>query len=246
MRRKWIAALCLGLMCALGSGSAVSAGKRYLEFPREGFRLELPQRWVKIPQDVFREKMRPLKKALEKSDSRKQLGYDHGVQLKSKEWFRYPYMLVSHWEDSRVDTEEMPQMNRKIEESLLKEGKGVNGTRLVGSSFDPERNYYRAETRFTISGRRMVLLKGVYYLNQGVLQLSTYMPERMYPTYAPEIKQAVDNLEIDADRVHRASQDRWLEFEDVIPYLKVLIATVVVFVVAGIYVWHRRRGKGES
>ena len=242
MRSQWFAGLCLLLMGALFLVPHAEAEERSMEFPGEGFSIELPQKWAKVPEDVFREKMRPLKKALEKSDSNQKLGYDYAVQLESKEWFEYPYMLISHWEDIRVDSDEMSEMNERIEEGILKGGRGVNGTELVSSSFDADRNLYRAEARFSVSGQDMVLLKGVYYLNQSVLQLSSYVPEEMYSRYAPELKEAMQDLRIDASSVHRASEDSWLDFKDVVPYLKVLIATVVVFVVAGIYVLYRRRG----
>ncbi len=246
MRSTWVAAVCLGLICVFFAASAAIAQGRYLEFPREGFRLEMPEKWVKVPEDVFRDKMRPLEKALEKSDSEQKLGYDYAVQLESKEWFEYPYMLISHWEDVRVDRDEMPGMNEKVEEGILKGGKGINGTELVRSSFDPERCFYRAEARFTVSGQDMVLLKGVYYLNQSVLQLSTYVPEETFSRYAPDIKQAMDSIQLDPGVVHHANPAKTLEFEDVLPYLKVSIGTVIVLIGVGVYFWIRRRDKRES
>jgi hypothetical protein len=243
MRNTLVAVMGLFLVGTFLSAPA-SAAERSIELPGQGISLELPDRWIKVPKDVFRKKMRPLKKAYAKSGSEKRFDYDCAVQLESRDWFRYPYLLINIWEDTRVDSDEISQMNQKIEENLLSGDVGINGTELVSSSYNSERHFYRAEVRFSIKDKQMMLLKGVCYLNQSVLQLSAYMPREMYPSYAPDIRQAMDSLQISPDRVYRASQDRWLEFEDVVPYLKVLIATLVAFAVAGFYVWLRRSGTG--
>jgi len=245
MRSQWVAGLCLLLVGALLLVPHAEAEERSMDFPGEGFSLELPAEWVKVPEDVFRKKMRPLKKAYENSGSERRFDYDHAVQLKSREWFQYPYMLINLWEDTRVDSDEISEMNQRMEENLLKGDVGVNGTELMSSSYDPERHFYRAEVRFSLSNRQMVLMKGVYYLNHSVLQLSAYMPAGMYSNYAPDIRQGMESLKVDASRVYRASEDSWLEFKDIVPYLKVSIATVVAFAVAAIYVIYRRRGTGS-
>ncbi|MCF8030810.1 MAG: hypothetical protein K9K39_07945 [Desulfohalobiaceae bacterium] len=239
---RGIAAGFLAFLIVVSVGMPLKAGERYIDFSKEGFRMELPEQWVRVPQDVFQEKMKSLKQAYEQDGSQKRLGYDYALQLQSREWFSYPYMLISIWEDIHVDTEDMSQMNHKIEKSLLQ---GGNETKLVSSSFDPERHYYRAEARFRIAGEQLVLLKGVYYRNHSVLQLSTYMTQEMYSRYAQKIRKAMGSLKMDPSTRHRAQADSWLDFRDLIPYLKVIIATVLVFLIAGIYVWKQRRGKEE-
>lgn len=201
--------------------------------------MELPKQWVRVPQDIFQEKMNSLKQAYEKEGSQKKLGYDYALQLQSREWFSYPYMLISIWDDIHVDTDEMTTMNQKIEESLLQ---GVNGTELESSSFDPKRHFYRAEASFPLAGKRMVLLKGVYYRNHSVIQMSTYMPRKMSSRYAEDIREAMESLRMDPSTRHRAQADSWLDFRDWVPYLNMIIATVIVFVIAGIYLWKQRRG----
>ena len=237
MRR--IAAGFLALAIVVSAGMPLRAAERYIDFPQDGFRIELPDQWVRVPEEAFREKMKSLKQAYAKKGSKKRVGYDYAVQLESKEWFSYPYMLISIWDDIHVDTDEMTTMNQKIEESLLQ---GANGTELVSSSFDQKRHFYRAETRFRLAGKQMVLLKGVYYRNHSVLQLSTYMPREMYSRYARDIREAMDSLRMDPGTRHKAQADSWLDFRDWVPYLKAIIATVIVFVIAGIYVWMKRRG----
>jgi len=236
---RWIAAGFLALTIVVSAGMSLRAAERYMDFPHEGFRMKLSEQWVRVPEETFQKKMKTLKQAYEKKGSTKSLGYDYAVQLKSREWFSYPYMLISIWEDIHVDTDEMATMNQKIEENLLK---GANGTELVSSSFDPKRHFYRAEARFRLAEKQMVLLKGVYYRNNSVLQLSAYMPRKMFSRYARDIREAMDSLRMDPDTRHRAQDDSWLDFRDLVPYLKAIIATVIVFVIAGIYVWTKRRG----
>jgi len=239
---RWIAAGVFAFMIAVSLGTPLKASERYIDFSEEGFQIELPKKWVRVPQDVFQEKMKPLKQAYERKDGKRKIGYDYAVQLQSKEWFSYPYMLISIWEDIHVDTDDMLKMNQKIEENLLQ---GANKTQVVSSSFDRQRHFYRAEARFRLAGQQMVLLKGVYYRNHSVLQLSTYMPREMYSRYSREILKAMNSLRMDPSTRHRAQADSWLDFRDVIPYLKAIIATVLVFLIAGIYIWKQRSGRDE-
>lgn len=239
---RWIIASFLALMIVGSVGTPLRAAQKYIDFPEQGFGIQLPEQWVRVPEDAFQEKMKSLKRAYEKEGGKNRLGYDYAVQVQSQEWFSYPYMLISIWEDIHVDTDEMATMNQKIEENLLQ---GANGTELVSTSFDPGRHFYRAEARFPLAGKQMVLLKGVYYRNHSVLQLSTYMPRDMYSRYAEDVREAMDSLRMDPSTRHRAQADSWLDFRDLVPYLKAIIATVIVFVIAGIYVWMHRRGKEE-
>ncbi len=239
---RWIAAGFLALAMVVSAGMPLRAAERYIDFPQDGFRIKLPEQWVRVPEEAFQEKMESLKRAYAKKGSKQRVGYDYAVQPRSKDWFSYPYMLISIWEDIHVDTNEMTTMNQKIEENLLQ---GANGTELVSSSFDPKRHFYRAEARFRLAEKQMVLLKGVYYRNHSVLQLSTYMPRKMYSRYAQDIREAMDSLRMDPNTRHRAQADSWLDFRDLVPYLKAIIATVIVFVIAGIYVWKQRGRKEE-
>ncbi|MEF8888916.1 MAG: hypothetical protein V5A14_02610, partial [Desulfohalobiaceae bacterium] len=201
----------------------------------------------KVPRDVFMDKMSELKKAYEGKEAKEHINYNYAIQLRSREWFEYPYMLISIWEDTRVDREEMPDMNERVKESLLQESQGVKGTTLVHSDFDPKRHLYRVESRFQLGDRRMALLKAVRYMNSAVLEIGTYMPEEMYSEYAPDVQEAVDNLKLSPGNIHRENPAKGLDFkEDILPYLKTGIATFLVLLLAGIFFWRtRRRSSGE-
>lgn len=235
------AALCLALMFLLTAAIPAQA-KRTIEFSRHEFSMELPQRWVKVPRGVFMDKMSELKKAYEGKEAKEHINYDYAIQLRSKEWFEYPYMLISVWEDTRVDREEMSQMNERVKESLLQESQGVSGTTLVHSDFDRKRHLYRVESRFQMGDRRMALLKAVRYMNSAVLEIGTYMPEEMYSEYAPDVQEAVDNLRLSSGNIHRENPAKGLDFkEDILPYLKTGIATFLVLLLVGIFFWRTRR-----
>jgi hypothetical protein len=149
--------------------------------------------------------------------------------------------LISHREDLRVDSGEIQEMNERVKKSLQKEQAGVSNNELVTAHYDPRRHEYRAEARFRMGETDMVLLKAVWYLNQDVLVASAYLPESMYSRHAPDIIQAMDSLEITPENVYRAEDDSGSTFwEAVLPYSKVIIATVIVLLLVGIYVWRQR------
>ncbi len=224
------------------AGSTVWAGKHSIEFDRKGFSLQLPEKWVKVPRDVFRKKMQELKQAYEQAEADEEIPYDYAIQLESKDWFEYPYMLITLWEDERVDRDEMREMNQKVKKNLLREGKGVNSTKLVHSNFDAEDFLYRIESRFKLADRQMVLFKAVQYMNNGVLEIATYMPENMYSQYAPEVKDAIDSLHLSPGNVHHKNPVKSLDFKkDVLPYLNVIIAAFLVIILIGIFVWKSKR-----
>lgn len=234
-------ALCLALML-LHTAAVPALAKRTIEFSRHEFSMELPERWVKVPRGVFMDKMSELKKAYEGKEAKEQINYDYAIQLRSKEWFEYPYMLISVWEDTRVDRDEMTEMNERVKESLLQERQGVSDTTLVYSDFDRERHLYRVESRFQLNDRRMAFFKAVRYMNNAVLEIGTYMPEEMYSEYATDVQEAVDNLKLSPGNIHRKNPAKGLDFmEDILPYLKVGIATFLVLLLVGIFFWRTRR-----
>ena len=240
--RKWCGVICFVLFLSHTASFAVWAGKHTIEFNRKGFSLQLPETWVKVPGDVFRKKMQEMKQAYENAEAEQEIPYDYALQLKSREWFEYPYMLITVWEDERVDRDEMREMNEKVKKNLLREDVGVNNTSLVSSSFDQENCLYRTESRFQLADRQMVLLKAVQYMNNGILEIATYMPEEMYSEYANEVKDAIDSLHLSPGNVHHRNPAKNLDFKkDVLPYLNVIIATILVILLIGIYVWRSKR-----
>ena len=223
----------------LGRGEA----KRF-KFPAYGFVLELPSQWVQIPQDVFADKMSALQDAFAKKGTDAEIGFDFGLQQESKEWFTYPYILGSIWEDVRVDSERIQKMNTRLAQNLKEGQPGVKNSRLVHSGYNPNKHVYTAEVRFDLSGTAMVLMKTVYYMNKGILVLSTYMPQKMYSAQKPEIAQALHNVQLDAKNVYRPDSDhRWSFQRNILPYMNIVIATGIVLFVLGIYLWRRRSGR---
>lgn len=220
------------------------ADMRYVHFPREGFKLKLPQKWIKVPEDVFHNKMKSIKENYDQEKANKYINYDYALQLKSKDWFEYPYLFISVWKDTRVQEQEIPKMNNKLEQNMLQGQAGIKDPELVRSIYNPQRHLYRAELRFNIAKKSMVLIKAVCYMDQGILVLSTYMPEEMYFEYAPDIKKALDNLKLSPENIYRARPNQGLEFKkDILPYLKILIAVVIVIVLVGIYFLNRQRNE---
>jgi hypothetical protein len=228
---------------------ALAAGKleaRMISFPSEGFSLELSEQWVKVPTEVFEAKMQELKKAYG-GKSGKNIAYRHALQLRSKEWFNYPYILVNRWDDTRVESDEIPDMNERLKEHLLKEGNGISGTRLKRSSFDPDSRIYQAKLRFELAKRDMVMIKTVCYMNQSVLVLNAYIPEKSYPDYGPEVASAMSNLRLDPANVYQAGASSGMDFrKDILPYLKISIATGIILLLVGLFLWKRRRSSGNG
>ncbi|MCF8109481.1 MAG: hypothetical protein K9J81_10860 [Desulfohalobiaceae bacterium] len=207
------------------------------EFP-DGFSLRLPRGWIQIPEDVFQKKMLLLQKTYAKSGS---LGYDYALQLESRDWFQYPYMLISVWEDSRVKPEKIPEMNEKLQKKILRKQQGVTRNRLVTSSYDPKRHIFQAEYHFELSENPIVLFKGICYMNQGVLSFSYYLREGMYGEYAHLFAEMMDSLRLSAANRYQAGPSREGRIRDaILPYGKILIATGIIAVLIGIYFWNIR------
>ncbi|WP_153304111.1 hypothetical protein [Desulfovermiculus halophilus] len=241
MSRQWMFGCCCALVAAVVMCAAVKAQAKRFSFPEAGFGLQLPAQWVQVPGDVLRKRMESLAQAMEIDTESKRLDYDYALQLESKEWFSYPYILISHREGLRVDSGEIQEMNERVKTSLQKEQPGVSNNELVSAQYDPRRHEYRAETRFRMGETDMVLLKAVWYLNQDVLVASAYLPESMYSRYAPDVLQAMDSLDITPENVYRAEDDSGSTFwEAVLPYSKVIMATVIVLLLVGIYLWRQR------
>ncbi|MCF8106282.1 MAG: hypothetical protein K9K64_12435 [Desulfohalobiaceae bacterium] len=242
IRRKaiWIAVSSLIVLLNLLVCSTARA--EYQEFP-DGFSLRLPQGWTRVPEDVFREKMQHLQKAYPKSGS---LGYDYALQLESRDWFQYPYMLISVWEDYRVKLSKIPEMNEKFQRKFQGKQKGVTRNRLVTSSYDPKRRIFQAEYRFELSGNPIVLFKGLCYMNQGVLSFSYYLREGMYGKYAHTFEEMMDSLRLSAANLYQAESSREGRIRDaVLPYGKILIATGIIALLIGIYFWSKRYNSGN-
>ncbi len=240
---------CCGLICLVFffvqiTGFTVWAGEHSIEFDRKGFSLVVPEEWIKVPRDVFQKKMQRLKQAY--NEAEKEIHYDYAIQLKSKEWFEYPYMLITLWEDRRVDRDEMAEMNKKVKENLLRESKRVKEPRLVDASFDETNFLYRTESRFKLANREMVLFKAVQYMNKGILEIAAYMPEKMYSEYAAEIEETIDSLQLSSGNVHHKNPAKSLDFKkDILPYLNVAIASLLVVVLIGIFVWRSRKDSNK-
>jgi hypothetical protein len=239
-RRLQILVLAMIVFVSLmGRGEA----KRF-EFADHGFALELPNQWVQIPGEVFAEKMSALQRAFAKNGRDAEIGYDFGLQLESTHWFAYPYILGSIWEDVRVDSERIQKMNTRLTQNLKKGQPGVENNRLIHSGYDPSKHVYTAEVRFDLSGTTMVLMKTVYYMNKGILVLSTYMPQKMYSAQKPEMVRALHNVHLDDKNVYRPDSDQGWSFQrNILPYMNIVIATGIVLLIVGIYLWRRRSGR---
>ena len=237
---------CLILVLALLLCPASQAEAKTLEFPHPGFTLNLPQEWVLIPQEVFRKKMDSLQKAYQKDGSKMDLGYDYALQQQSRDWFEYPYILISVWEKTRVNSRKMERMNERMRKNLAQSQPGLTNNRLVHDSFDPSRHVFMAESRFELSGTPMVLLKSACYMDQGVVVFSAYMPQEMYADHAPDIKKALQTIELDPKNIYREHPEQgWSFQEDILPYMRMIIATVIVLLLAGLFLWKRRRGSQD-
>ncbi|MCF8038655.1 MAG: hypothetical protein K9K79_05005 [Desulfohalobiaceae bacterium] len=218
------------------------AEMRAVRFPEQGFYFEMPERWIKVPHDIFQDRMHKMKQQYGQSGSQTNISYDFAVQLKSKDWFAYPYMLITVWEDTRISEKEIPEMNKKVKQTMLQKQRGVTDLHLVDSVYDPKRHVYLAEFRFAIKEQSMVLLKTVCYMNQGLLVFSTYLPETMYAEYGPVVQTAMETLQLSPENTYRANLDKGFDFKrDILPYSKIALASALVLLLAGIYLWKLKK-----
>jgi len=234
----------LVLLCALllivTCGYALGAEKAFT-FSQE-FRLQLPSEWVQVPPEVFENRMKEMAKSLKIENAQKELGYDYALQLRSKDWFAYPYILISLWDGVRVDSDEIQDMNTQVQKSLQKKHKGISGNELLSAEYFPSKHMYRAKGRFSMAGTEMVLIKSIWYLNQDVLILSAYLPRAMSSEYASDIAKAMNSLELAQKNIYRPEDDQGTSLaEAVLPYTKVIIATAIVLLLIGIYLWRKER-----
>ncbi len=242
MKKYQILAILLsGMLLSMLCNSYAAAAPRHIEFTSSGFALQLPKRWVRIPQKVFKKKMNKLNKVYSGEESAARLKYDYAVQIKSKKWFQYPYMLISVWDNKRVDEKDIPEMNKKFKDNILSSNKIITDTRTVQTNYDPLNYLYTGEFRFDLAQKHpMVLLCAVRYMNEGILKLSAYMPPEMYSKYAPDIREAMQNIRLSPENKYRPGYEEGIKFkEHILPYLKVMIATGILLLLTLLYIWKR-------
>ena len=242
MKKYQILAILLsGMLLSMLCNSYAAAAPRHIEFTSSGFALQLPKRWVRIPQKVFKKKMNKLNKVYSGEESAARLKYDYAVQIKSKKWFQYPYMLISVWDNKRVDEKDIPEMNKKFKDNILSSNKIITDTRTVQTNYDPLNYLYTGEFRFDLAQKHpMVLLCAVRYMNEGILKLSAYMPPEMYSKYAPDIREAMQNIRLSPENKYRPGYEEGIKFkEHILPYLKVMIATGILLLLILLYIWKR-------
>jgi len=242
MKKYQILAILLsGMLLSMLCNSYAAAAPRHIEFTSSGFALQLPKRWVRIPQKVFNKKMNELNKVYSGEESAARLKYDYAVQIKSKKWFQYPYMLISVWENKRVEEKDIPEMNKRFKDNILGSNKIIIDTRTVQSNYDPLNYLYTGEFRFNLAQKHpMVLLCAVRYMNEGILKLSAYMPPEMYSKYAPDIREAMQNIRLSPENKYRPDYEEGIKFkEHILPYLKVMIATGILLLLTLLYIWKR-------
>lgn len=242
MKKHQILAILLsGIILSLAFNSYASTAPRYIDFPSSGFAIQLPQKWVRIPQKVFKKKMNKLNRAYSGEESARRLKYDYAVQLKSKKWFQYPYMLISVWNDKRVEKKDIPEMNKKFKENMVKDKQGISDIKTVHASYDSQKYLCTGEFRFTVAKKHpMVLICAVRYMNEGILKLSAYMPPEMYSKYAPELREAMQNIRLSPENQYRPDYEEGIKFKKhIFPYLKIMIATGILLLLTILYIWKR-------
>ena len=241
---KYARITCFAILVSAAFCPAARGG--YVEFPSGGFVLNKPDTWVRVPPDIFREKMRNLAKAQGKEEAGEIPGYDYALQRESGKWFSYPYTLISVWEDTRVDPDEITRMNRRVKENMLKQQNAVENPELVREGYDPARRFYRAHVRFEVAGNPLEAVKGVLYMNRSVVVLSSYclQGEKARRDLA-DAERIMDSIRPAESNVYREEDSGGWNFKkDILPYFKVIIAAGIGLLIIGIYIFKQKR-KGD-
>jgi hypothetical protein len=87
-------------------GGLISCGfSDTLDFPKDGFKIVLPQNWVQIPKEVIAEKIDNLRKTVVGSNVPM---IDYAFQESSNSvWFTYPYISIEVSNAGKIPTEEI-------------------------------------------------------------------------------------------------------------------------------------------
>lgn len=237
----------MAVLLILAAGTAASGAPQTIRFTESGFALQLPEAWLRVPDEVLQDKMNQLNQAYAGDPPSENLSYDHAVQLRSNQWFEYPYMLIREWTDRRVPPADIPKMNNQIEKRMQRSRQGLTHFRMTDSRYHPEHPLYTAEFRFSLADHPMVLLYAARYTNKGILTFSTYMPPAMYDRYAPDIRDAVQTVTLSPENVYQPNHKQTgISFKThILPYLKVIIATGILLLLTLLFIGNRRGGNGK-
>jgi uncharacterized membrane protein len=168
------------------------------------FEMIIPVDWKEIPESEIEIN---LKKVQKKAGKIQDINYAAGFQKRlSREWFSYPYFLISVVKSGKLSESEISSMAKEFN-SVLKNFDSLDNTKLKNLINDIKKNesYYDKENsrliyaiEITANGTKMSGLFISKFTSYGILNLFFYSSYNSWEKYYPEFVEIADNVKIDS------------------------------------------------
>lgn len=199
MKRHQMAAVLLGLLVL--PASALST-ERHTD-PSLHYGFEVPEGWVRIPDDVLSEAVASL---VEQTGIRQRLDYRAAFQLESEYYFTYPYLMIQH---HAVDSATIRQISSAMSSALSSQAAREDLQKLADAGIargvsmgepvvDPERRIVLQSIESEVEGVGPIKALSVMAPGRdGMVQLHFYSEAEDYNKYLPVFSSVVDTLEFE-------------------------------------------------
>lgn len=189
MKRIFIIIAVVSVLAGIASGTELP---QRFNVKEEGFTLNLPYNWIRIPEEILNEHSRKVQ--VTAPDAEKS-AYDYGFQLSgAQDWFAYPYILIWLNSSGRIPEGKIKKLTQEKKGSQPIEEKisGIPNTEVREIKYDSKE--HTLWMTFLADAEKVKGLIATKLTRKGCIQIVCYAEDRDFNKYRKLFEDIVDNM----------------------------------------------------